>query len=229
MAYTSGDILVRAVMEAASGLPQDQVVNQFTFQKATAASGSDLITCMDLVSDFYRDAQTNTHSVGEYISSQINRSATHELQAWVITTPPMGSPDQAQAWLGPPTVGDGGGLPTEVSAVLSFHADLTNDLEESGSTRPRARRRGRVYIGPLTPQAIAGTTPPYYLHSTFTETLRQAAITLFDAAETAGIPWAVWSRVDSTLRPVVAGWTDNAPDTQRRRGPDSNVRVAWIP
>lgn len=231
MAYTSGDILVRAVMTADSGLPEDTIINDFAFQKGSAATLTDLDDCMTLVSNFYRVAGTSGQAVGEHISAQVDRGATHELQAWFLTGgPPLGSPDATDAWLGPVAPFDATGCPTEVAAVLSFHANLTGVLEESGATRPRARRRGRVYIGPLTiTNSILGTAPPYLLDPTLTASLREAAVKLKDDAVNAGTPWAVWSRADATLRPVLAGWTDNAPDTQRRRGPAPTTRVTWGP
>jgi hypothetical protein len=228
MAYTSGSALVRAVMTAASGLPADAVVNDFAFQKGSAITSGDWTTLFDLVDDFYNVTQASGASVGQHISNQINRAATHELQGYIITAPPMGSPAATIPWLGPVTNGGATGLPTEVAGVLSFHADLTGVAEEAGATRPRARRRGRVFIGPLIAGAVDNVTPPYLLKSTtFLTTLRQAAVALMDAADTAGIPWSVWSRSDATLRPVVGGWTDDAPDTQRRRGPAATTRVTW--
>lgn len=216
-------------MTATTGLPADSVINDWAFQTVGAATLLDYQNACLVVSEFYRAVQANTHEVGEYISDQINRAATHELQAWTITSGPLGSPDYTEAWLGPVTANSNSGLPTEVAAVLSFHADLTGVLEESGATRPRARRRGRVFIGPLEVSAVAATAVPYPLSATFTETLRQAAVKLYDDANGLGLAWCVWSRTDETLRPVVGGWTDNAPDTQRRRGMAASIRTAWIP
>lgn len=229
MAYAPGDVLVRAVMVSSTGLPADNVVNDFAFtgtENPDAAAWADLF---GIVSDFYRLQQTNTEYVGAYISNAINRSATHELQGYNLGAGPGGSPEATEPWLGPVPTSDANALPTEVAGVLSFHADLTGQLEEAGATRPRARRRGRIYVGPLNIRAIASTAPPYMLSTDFTLTLRQAAVALYDAAIAIGYPWAVWSRADSTLREVIGGWTDNAPDTQRRRGPKSTVRVNFVP
>lgn len=228
MAYTTGDVLVRAVMHAASGLPADDVINDWAFQFDHPPDSSELEDVCDNVGNFYTDPGANTHAVGEYISDQISRSATHELQAWIITAPPLGSPDFTKDWLGPIAFAAGAhGLPTECAGVLSFHADLTGVLEESGATRPRARRRGRVFIGPIGSTAIDPDTPPYYLSTLFRQTLAQAAVTLYDDAQTNGATWSVWSRADALLRPVVGGWTDNAPDIQRRRGPAASLRASF--
>lgn len=220
-------MLVRAEMQAASGLPADRIVNDFAFQSAGAPTTGDVDAMFAAVDHFFRTSQSLGKAVGSYISGQVNRSATHTLSAYHIVAGPLGSPFREDPWLGPVAAEVATGLPTEVAGVLSFHADLTGIPEESGATRPKARRRGRVFVGPLTTSAITNTDPPYVLSSSFLLTLREAAVDLLDEADAAGVPWCVWSREDATLRPVVGGWTDNAPDTQRRRGFAATVRTVW--
>lgn len=213
-------------MTAASGLPEDTIVNDFAFKNAGAPAAGDFTDMFNLVDGFFNDIQTSTLSVGAHISNQVDRGATHEFQGWVISAGAMGSPDAVEAWLGPNTTSTGNAMPTECAGVLSFHADLTGILEESGATRPRARRRGRVFIGPLNLDALDTTSAPYPLKTPFMTTLRQAASALI-AASTPDHPWCVWSRTDAVLREVVGGWTDNAPDTQHRRGFTATVRNAF--
>lgn len=227
MAYTAGDVLVRAVMTATSGLPADAVINDFAFQAAAAPTAADVDNMFAAVDGFYRSVTGGGQAVGQYISNQVNRGATHELQAFHIVAGPMGSPFRSDPWLGPPTVLSGPGLPTEVAGVLSFHADLTGAVEESGATRPRARRRGRVYIGPLITSAVNTGAAPYRLADAFTLAVREAAVRTMDLGNANAVPWCVWSRADATLRPVVGGWTDDAPDIQRRRGTSPLTRVVW--
>lgn len=229
MAYQAGDLLIRAQMEASTGLPADRVINDFAFSDSTAQSGAEITALFAMVSGFYRNTQVSGASLGSRLSNYINRGATHELQAYRIVAGALGSPLQTEDWLGPTTAAGADGLPAECAAVLSFHANLTGVLEESGATRPRARRRGRLFIGPLGTTALTLSTAPYYLNSTFLSIMREAAVELYDAATAVSTPWAVWSRTDATVRPIVAGWTDNAPDTMRSRGPKANVRTAWIP
>lgn len=227
MAYTAGDVLVRAVMSAASGLPEDQVINDFAFQATGAPTSGDVDSMFAAVDGFYRDNSSLGTALGSYISNQINRAATHELQAYHIVAGPLGSPFRTDPWLGPVTARSTPGLPTEVAGVLSFHADLTGELEVVGATHPKARRRGRVFIGPLVNEAVTNDTPPYYLSSAFLLHAREAGTRMLDESTTDDVPWCVWSRADATLRPVVGGWTDNAPDTQRRRGTAAGARVTW--
>jgi hypothetical protein len=228
MAYSTGDTLVRAVMTASTGLVADQIVNDFAFQwtgggEPAEANYNDLFTAVDA---FYNYTTTTTRKTGYYISNYVNRSATHELQAYEIAVGGLGSPVFTDDWLGPATAA-GNGMPPECAGVLSFHADLTGILEESGATRPKARRRGRVYVGPLDGAAIDPSTPPYLLISAFQTTIKESANQMASLADADGWTWAVWSRKDVQLRAVVGGWTDNAPDTQRRRGPKSTARSTF--
>lgn len=227
MAYTAGDILVRTVMQPSSGLPEDVVINDWAFRRgAGAPSQAELATLMGIVGDFFRGVNLNLATVGTYISTAITRAATHQIQAYQIQAGPLGSPLHEIDWLGPTTEGSSAGLPREVCGVLSFHGNLLGIQEEAGATRPRARRRGRVFIGPLTTQAITQAGAPV-LEPTFTSALRTKAIAMADAAAVEGWTWSVWSRANEELYEVVGGWTDNAPDTQRRRGQAPTLRNVY--
>lgn len=227
MAYSAGDTLVRAVMEAASGLPEDRVINDFAFHQAAAVNDADIAAMFALVDEFFRTPTATTFVVSEYISSWINRSATHALQAYKIVDGPLGSPIAEDPWLGPVARRAGSNnLPAEVACVLSFHADLTGVAEEAGAIRPKARRRGRLFIGPLVDLTVTGGDANVVVQPGFRSTLQSAAVRLMDNSE-ADHPWSVWSRKDKVLRPVVGGWTDNAIDTQRRRGPAATARSTW--
>lgn len=228
MATTSADILVRAVMQGDTGLPADVFVNDFAFHfiAGTAPTSINLTALFGCVDSFYNDVQASGFSVSKFIGEAVDRTATHEFQAYNIAA--GGSPVFTLAWLGPGAPGTANvNMPTEVSAVLSFHANLTGLAEESGATRPRARRRGRVFVGPLTTDAVSITDDDPRLQTSILSTLRQAAIDMHDEAVLAGFTWSVWSRAEDTLFPIVGGWTDNAPDTQRRRGATSTARVTY--
>lgn len=230
MATTAADILVRAVMTGSSGLPSDVFVNDFAFHFDAGGSPSNaqINSLFGAVDGFYRDVVYGTYKLADFIGEQVSRAVTHELQAYTITSGPMGSPRNTEPWLGPqaPIISDAN-LPSECAGVLSFHADLTGVAEESGASRPRARRRGRLFIGPLIIGAISADLDNPVLSVTFTATMRAAATHMFDEAQAAGFTWSVWSREDDTLRPVVAGWTDNAVDIQRRRGTEATLRTVY--
>jgi hypothetical protein len=86
-----------------------------------------------------------------------------------------------------------------------------------------ARRRGRIYIGPLTTEvvtaAVTGDARPQALLLT---TLTQAGKRLADRLE---FEWSVYSRSSGIVAPIAELWADNAFDTQRRRGAKATSRV----
>jgi hypothetical protein len=115
--------------------------------------------------------------------------------------------------------------------VLCYHADFGTDAEfgPGGATRPRARDRGRVYIGPLSASGCISqeaTTLRPFVSDNLRNTLIDAGRRL---ANFAGLPatWVVWSRKAAAVHNVVALSVDDAFDTQRRRGERPNVRTTW--
>lgn len=102
------------------------------------------------------------------------------------------------------------GLPAECCMCLSFQG-----IRLSGV--PQARRRGRVYLGPLAVSAIGSTG---LLTASALSTADSAATTLLAAGPTAGdFDWVILSPTGGLDAVIVAnGWIDNAIDIQRRRG-----------
>lgn len=228
MAYEPGSYLIRPIMTAASGLIEDQIVNDWVVRTADTfeASEAELEDAMAHVGDFYRLGATSADRVGSYIGDQVDRGATHEIVCYQIVEGPLGPPTHGMSWLGPTTGNVSKNLPTEVAGVLSFHASLDGVYEEVGATRPRARRRGRIFVGPLNEDAITDAPAPV-LSTVFTAAMRSNATVMYDALQADGFEWCVWSRADIALREVVGGWTDDAPDTQRRRGQASTARTVF--
>lgn len=107
-------------------------------------------------------------------------------------------------------------LPSEVAVCLSFNGEYV-----SGASQ--ARRRGRIYFGPLNSGAM-GTTG--YLAASLL-TAAQTACTAFLLASTTASDWAwvVYSPSSAQAFPVVEGFIDDAPDIQRRRGWD---RLSYV-
>lgn len=108
---------------------------------------------------------------------------------------------------------------TELCVCLSFQG-----IRLSGV--PQARRRGRVYIGPLAASAIGSNG---LLTSSVTSTFDSAATTLLAAGPLAGdFDWVILSPTGGLDAVVVAnGWIDNAPDIQRRRGMAPTTRATF--
>ena len=107
------------------------------------------------------------------------------------------------------TTGTGDALPPELAVVVSFEAP-----QQSGE--PQARRRGRLYFGPLD-NVLNGTTGQ--IGTAVVDDFVNALDTLLttNAAATTWA-WAVYSRANDSAIEVTHGWVDNAFDIQRRRG-----------
>lgn len=228
MAYQDGDTLAVVKMVNVSGLPEDTFVNTFAFRRSIAPTESNLIAMVDHIDDFYNVDGPTGNRVADYIGESVNRAATHEIDFYRIQAGALGSPIYSHAWLGPAAPATANvNMPTEVAAVLSFHGAITGVQEEAGATRPRARRRGRIFCGPLTADAVNITQDSPKLTAGIRLALQEAAVVLMDVGDTSGNFWSVWSRADQVLYPVVGGWTDDAPDTQRRRGTASTNRTVF--
>lgn len=103
----------------------------------------------------------------------------------------------------------GSAMPSEVACVLSFHAAYV-----SGS--PKARRRGRIYLGPFLNTI---NDPPGRFTPGFLNAIGPAAGALLTSSNASALAkWIVYSPTDGQGRNVVGGWLDNAFDIQRRRG-----------
>ena len=132
----------------------------------------------------------------------------HLVKWYNMADPEPRQPVREATWLFVGTLA-GNPLPPEVSLCLSFQG-----LKVSGI--PQARRRGRVYIGPLnTTSADASGRPSLATQANW----ENAGQDLLDASNAATTwRWQIYSRVDDGFVDVVDGWVDNEFDTQRRRG-----------
>jgi hypothetical protein len=220
-----------------SGLARDQVVNTWTFAAEADLDAGMLTTLESALTDFYNGntvAGTGL-SVANFIGPTMSRTIAptfkhYDLDGHLNGTA-VGSPVRVQpmALLG---AGNGGtGLPAEVSCCLSSHADFGTDAEfgPGGLSRPRARDRGRVYIGPLSATGCISqeaTTLRPYVSDSLRNTLIDAGRRLFSFPSLPA-SWVVWSRKAAAVKNVVAISVDDAFDTQRRRGERPNVRTTW--
>lgn len=200
-----------------SGLSEDRVVNTFHFIGTAGGYAADAPVCLDAVEDFYNGVNV-THSVGSWLSPYVKRAA--ELRSYNLALPvkeraPTIRPITLQATAG------GSGYAEEVATCVT--------LEGVGRPVTR-RRRGRIYIGPLTAGAVESTTgtAPCRPTSSFVTDLLTAAARMTDTG-VSGAVWAIRSTVPAENFVIIGGgYVDNALDTQRRRGPKTTARSTWL-
>lgn len=99
------------------------------------------------------------------------------------------------------------GAPPEVALCLSY---ATVD----DPTLSTARRRGRIYLGPLRQTDVQDNRPQATL-ITDSLALGQALAQIGFASDTT---WVMYSRTDQQTAKIESIWVDDAWDTQRRRG-----------
>lgn len=233
-------------LSAFSALPEDDVQNTFYFESESADSVAGDVTALGTAMAAFYNTDPSGGANGplsNWIGEQISRD-TDVCSMIVYAHDPgvvsglWGSPVGVHSW----TLGAAVGTtpyPSEVAAVLSFHGDLTNIPQTAPgppggppTIRPAARRRGRVFFGPLT--NITGSEDPatheIVLGTGFKNAVgrfgRELAL-LFDAGH-ASYHWVVASGADNTTYQIVNGWVDDSFDTQRRRGQDRGGRTPWM-
>lgn len=241
-------ILVSVHLPDVNGIPADDTINSFVFDSLGAAVPALCDAVHPLVQNFYNvlDVAYPGSALCHYLASNLDRGTNKARAECYLLAPnsdtghavtlPMGAPiDIVPFTLGP---SDGtSDLPRECAAALSYHANLTGLAEDTpggpsgpkGDLHPRARHRGRLFLGPFNNTVLgAGTNGPG-LTANFRAGAAGAMKTLATAASTAleGLAWSVWSRVLGHMFPIVGGYVDDAFDTIRRRGIKSVARALW--
>ncbi len=207
-------LLVLVGFENDSMIPEDRVINTFSF-----ATPDVLPATLDRIearlTAFYNAVQLNANSVANLMSNHLEPNfCTFKIYNRADAKPRR--PIRESAWTLQGLAGQGG-FPNEVSLCLSFRGGLV-------SGAPAGRRRGRVYIGPLSAgksEEKVGETRPSLVAQT---TLSLAGLSLISGND-AATTWMIHSQVANSDTPVVVVHVDDAYDTQRRRGRDALTRV----
>lgn len=217
-------LLVQATAHYFTNLPKDVATNTFHFE-GEGDIFEDAVVAADLIETFYNDEpDVETNRLSMYWSPSVKRTSDGvTIKVYDMSQPrPRVPVYESEFQPFPVSGGSGTNMPLEVAVCNSFSAERLPGV-------PPARRRGRIFFGPLATGAISGGSA-----STFpvvSPALRQSLVRNSQAlavnSRAEGVPWSVYSRVSAVLAPVVGGWVDNEPDTQRRRQPDASDRLGW--
>lgn len=211
-----------------TGLPEDVATNTFVFSfrggpGATPQDNDKQMLHLNLTR-FFNDEFVTSIPLAEYYSEYIERSACRiryvefdeitgaEVEEAVTVPFTLGPTSQTQD------------LPLECAATLTFLQNLP------GSTLiPEARRRGRIFLGPLNSLANAsvvdGTVP--LINQDFINRVMASAQFLVDQGEPTQWRWSVYSRTNRVTYHVKEGWMDNEWDTIRSRGARATGRTRF--
>lgn len=221
-----------------TGIARDNVVNDFVAvtdpAKTPAVVGADLLAAL---TRFYNLA-SEPFDLAHYLGAQLSRVAAQTtVRAYTLDGhldgTPHGSPFFTGTFTLDPRAG-GNTFPDEVACVATIRAAGWDtalvevpDGADPGTLvdRPRQRRSGRCYIGPLEAAAADFTTDAPRPSVAFMQVVRAAYQTLAADLVAGGHHLGVWSRVDAAVRNAVRVEVDNAFDTQRRRGVRATSRI----
>lgn len=202
---------VQITLPSTTGLAKDAVVNSWWVLGGAKGDGP-ANALLVAFQGFYS-------TVGPWINGSVSRAQLTNFKVTSETDPKPRLPWAEADAISLPAP-NGAQLPREVAICTSFRGEYL-----SGTVN--ARRRGRVYIGPLTDDSMtAQATPGETFKSAIVTATRELAEEL---QEYAGGAYAlgVYSRVNDGISQVVAGWVDNEFDTQRRRGLAATSRNVW--
>lgn len=200
-----------------------------------SGAGSILTSAIDtLLQNFYNHVPTGgVNRISDYFSSAIkSTSGATQTRYYDIGGHLDGSrhgpPISTTFW----TLASQGSaaLPAQLAIVSDLHADLSGTVEFGpGGTRPRARKRGRHYFGPLSSNAVSNGAGGVH-HATVAITCQndiQKAYKDVLANVPVGVVWGVWSRKDAAIYPIVAGWTAGTVYSQRRLVDAIGNKLSW--
>lgn len=195
-------LLAQARLASVSGTQEDVCVNTFHFNAADASEGT-AGNLGAVVGGFYS-------AIDGYLGSTLAGSG-HEVRVYNMAEPEPRMPiAQVPFDILPNQAAQP--YPREVAVCLSFRGATVSGANP-------ARRRGRIYIGPLS--ETAGVTSGAYVRpdAAFCNDLLDAAVDLGQGAQAlANATWSVYSKASAALITIAAFWVDNEWDTQRRRG-----------
>lgn len=202
-------IRVQAILPVVSEKHEDDAMNVWHFQTtgnwdegARAEINGDLVDFYDTLRPFYSNKLKNEVRLRHFDLSEPSPRQPVSDETFPLTQIP----------------GSGTSLPSEVATCLSFRAAVTSGV-------PAARRRGRLYLGPLNINANNVDGRPGV---GWRDTIIAAATTfgnLHTGVVLEGQDWCVYSPTDGVARVVQFAYVDDAFDTQRRRGVDPVART----
>lgn len=203
-------------LKRVGALPEDDIVNTWHVDSDNAASAV-IEDWHDRLQLFYEQMSAEVFSpllTGDISMASYNLEDDEPRVPFATREDDMGTPT-------------GQPLPAEVAACLSMRAEY-----ESGVNR--ARRRGRIFLGPCKATIATAEGPDVRINSSGYQAIIEAAQDL-SVAPAGGARMAVYSRREDqtetladSFNDVVAFWVDNAFDTQRRRGARATLRYPGL-
>lgn len=240
-------ILAVVELPMKSGLPKDKVVNTFAIGEHVPGAHSGIAELKTALARVYTVATAGSggQPLGGWLGPQLSRVANAcAIKLYDITDhldgSPHGSPFDVATFTLAASLGNDP-MPEEVALCCTLEAqgrgaqrvEVPDGADPNAAPdRPRQRYTGRTYFGPWqASESVVDANSMARPNATIQTTLREVMKRLADELDTntADDLWlGVWSRADRAIREVEFVRTDDAWDTQRRRGnsPTAVTRVS---
>lgn len=195
-----------------NALGEDVIVNTWHFNGDTIAV-TDAELALDYLETFY------TAIDGVIYPTTIQNACT--IKVYDLTDEEPRVPVDERTFEIIPTANNA--LPHEVAVCLSYRGELV-------SGEIAARRRGRIYLGPITSTAVTVANGASQVSAAVRDAIAVAAGALRDSPST---KWSVFSPTTlaapggdlaTAFNDVVTGYVDNAFDTMQSRGQAATLR-----
>lgn len=205
------NVRAQVILHTTDSVAANYMTNSWAIITTDAPSPAELTEFTVAFKDFYDDL---AGLLGLPLAQSGHEIKFYDLDQLTPPNYPLGVTTWALA-----SAPSGASLPSEVALCLSFQAEKVPGF-------PQNRRRGRVYIGPVTQSVNTGGRPTSGAMSQLAGAANVLTANLKAASNVSQL--AVWSHVNTDAVPVTDGWVDNSWDTQRRRGVPSTSRTLWV-
>lgn len=214
------------ILHRESGIELDAIRNVWHFSHPAALDDNGAIILTVALTEFYVD-------VSRYFGGPIDRvPERHNIQFANLT---QGATSGDKPVLSkvlfdkvfppattPLTAVQGETFPCEVAMALSFRGDITGVAEQQGTTRPAARRRGRIFLGPLNAATMmtGRADGESYISQACIDQVLLSYETLVENINSVipAFKHIVYSPTGQLTYEIVEASMDNAYDTIRSRG-----------
>nr|CRY97718.1 hypothetical protein [uncultured prokaryote] len=193
-----------------ASVPADVVINTFVFDKAGLVTGNGYAEIVERLDTFYYGLTgAQAASVGSYLHNALS-GLTYYLRD---TDAAKGTPgEEIESDDFTRTSAISSSLPPDVALCVSYRA----------APPVTARRRGRIYLGPLRGGSTLVDSDGKLLDAAH-DNIVAAAEGLSTSSGSNPVRWVVASRAGNTAADIVSGYVDSSFDTQRRRDPSTEV------
>ncbi len=230
----ANQVLVRVSMGRTTPVDYIRPTFDFCFYHAGGGAVDPAAAAAKCVGFISQHQSGQAFAVVQYFSKAITRlQNAHQVHVYDITgkldgKTPTGPPIYSTVFGATManSTGSPDPMPDECAVVMSLNMgpipgvpEFAKDPLSGKETRPAARLRGRIFLGPLCMNAISPGTPDPVVNAAFqTDIIAGAQGALGVGTWLDSIVWAVWSRSNASLTDVTRVCVDNLFDIRNRRG-----------